>query len=200
MIALMLKRFGTAALLALTLLALAACGSYEYKGATIDPPKPITDFTLPATDGAQFRLSEHQDGLLLVYFGYTYCPDVCPATMYQIERAMQELGDQADAVQVVMITVDPERDTAEQLGKYVTNFDERFLGLRTTDLETLDTILADFGAYYTIEEPEDDGSDYSVTHSATVYVLEGSGMVEIFSYGTTGKDMASDLKHLLKGR
>jgi protein SCO1/2 len=200
MIALMLKRFGTAALLALTLLALAACGSYEYKGATIDPPKPIADFTLPATDGSQFRLSEHQDGLLLVYFGYTYCPDVCPATMYQIERAMQELGDQADAVQVVMITVDPERDTAEQLGKYVTNFDERFLGLRTTDLETLDTIRADFGAYYIIEEPEDDGSDYSVTHSATVYVLESSGMVEIFSYGTTGEDMAGDLKHLLKGR
>jgi protein SCO1/2 len=200
MIVPMVKRFGTAALLALTLLALAACGSYEYKGATIDPPKPIADFTLPATDGSQFRLSEHQDGLLLVYFGYTYCPDVCPATMYQIERAMQELGDQADAVQVVMITVDPERDTAEQLGKYVTNFDERFLGLRTTDLETLDTILADFGAYYIIEEPEDDGSDYSVTHSATVYVLEGSGMVEIFSYGTTGEDMAGDLKHLLKGR
>jgi protein SCO1/2 len=200
MITSMVKRFGTAALLALTLLALAACGSYEYKGATIDPPKPIADFTLPATDGTQFRLSEHQDGLLLVYFGYTYCPDVCPATMYQIERAMQELGDQADAVQVVMITVDPERDTVEQLGSYVTNFDERFLGLRTTDLETLDAILADFGAYYTIEEPEDDGSDYSVTHSATVYVLEGSGMVEIFSYGTTGEDMAGDLKHLLKGR
>jgi protein SCO1/2 len=200
MITSMVKRFGTAALLALTLLALAACGSYEYKGATIDPPKPITDFTLPAHDGSQFRLSEHQDGLLLVYFGYTYCPDVCPATMYQIKRAMEELGDQADAVQVVMITVDPERDTIEQIGNYVTNFNDRFLGLRTTDLETLDAILTDFGAYYTIEEPEDGGNDYSVSHTAAVFVLDSSGMVEIFSYGTMGEDMASDLKHLLRGR
>ncbi len=196
----MVRRFGTAALLALTLLALAACGPYEFKGATLNPPKPMADFTLPAHDGGQFRLSEHRDGLVLVYFGYTYCPDVCPATMYQIKRAMEELGDQADAVQVVMITVDPERDTAEQLGSYVTNFDARFLGLRTTDPDALDVILADFGAYYTIEEPEDGGNDYSVTHTAAVYVLDGGDLVEVFSYGTTGEEMASDLKHLLRSR
>jgi protein SCO1/2 len=188
------------ALLGLTLLALIACGPYEFKGATLDPPKPITDFTLPAHDGSEFRLSDHQDGLLLVYFGYTFCPDVCPATMYQIKRAMEELGDQADAVQVVMVTVDPARDTAEQFGSYVTNFDKRFLGLRTTDLDALDAILADFGAYYTIDELEEGGTDYLVSHTAAVFVLDGGGMVEIFPYGTTGEDMASDLKHLLRER
>jgi protein SCO1/2 len=180
---------------------LTACGSYEYKGATLDPPKPITDFTLPVHDGGEFRLSEYQDELLLVYFGYTYCPDVCPATMYQIKRAMEELSDQSDAVQVVMVTVDPERDTAEQLGRYVTNFDERFIGLRTADLETLDAVMSDFGAYYTIEEPEEgDGTDYLVSHTAAVFVLEDGALVEIFPYEMTGEDMASDLKHILRGR
>jgi protein SCO1/2 len=187
-------------LLALLLLLLTACGSYEYKGATLDPPKPIADFTLPAHDGTEFRLSEHQDDLLLVYFGYTYCPDVCPATMYQIKRAMNELGDKADAVQVVMVTVDPERDTAGQIGSYVTNFDERFLGLRTTNLETLDAVMSDFGAYYTIEEPEEGESGYLVSHTAAVFVLKDGALVEIFPYGTTGEDMASDLKHILRGR
>jgi protein SCO1/2 len=196
----MVKRFGISALLALTLLALAACGPYEYKGATLEPPKPIADFTLPAHNGGEFRLSEHQDGLLLVYFGYTYCPDVCPATMYQVKRAMEELGDQADEVQVVMVTVDPERDSAEQIGNYVTNFNERFLGLRTTDLETLHAVLADFGAHYTIEEPQEGETGYLVTHTAAVFVLEGGEMVEIFPYGTTGEDMASDLKHILRER
>ena len=194
------RRLILAGLLGLILLALAACGPYEFKGATLEPPKPIADFTLPAHDGGEFRLSEHQDGLLLVYFGYTYCPDVCPATMYQVKRAMEELGGQADAVQVVMVTVDPERDTAEQIGSYVTNFNEQFLGLRTTDLETLDAILADFGAYYTIEEPEEGATGYLVTHTAAVFVLDDGGLVEIFPYGTTGEDMASDLKHILRER
>jgi protein SCO1/2 len=201
MIASMHKRLRTLpGLLALCMLAFTACGPYEYKGATLDPPKPISDFTLPAHDGSEFRLSEHRDKLLLVYFGYTFCPDVCPATMYQIRRAMEVLGDQADAVQVVMVTVDPSRDTAEQIGSYVTNFDERFLGLRTTDLETLDAILADFGAYYTIEEPQEGEGGYLVTHTAAVFVLEDGALVEIFPYGTTGEDMASDLKHILRGR
>ena len=194
------KRLLLAALLALILLTLTACGPYEFKGATLEPPKPIADFTLPAHDGGEFRLSDHQDDLLLVYFGYTFCPDVCPATMYQIKRAMEALGDQADAVQVVMVTVDPERDSAEQIGNYVTNFDDRFLGLRTTDLETLDAVLADFGAYYTIEQPGEGETDYLVTHTAAVFVLEGSQMVEIFPYGTTGEEMASDLTHILRER
>jgi protein SCO1/2 len=194
------RRLTLLALLVLTLLALASCGPYEYKGATLEPPKPITDFTLPAHDGGEFRLSVYQDNLLLVYFGYTFCPDVCPATMYQVKRAMEELGDQADEEQVVMVTDDPERDTAEQIGSYVTNFDERFLGLRTTDLDVLDAILADFGASYTIEEPQEGETGYLVTHTAAVFVLEGGEMVEIFPYGTTGEDMASDLKHILRER
>jgi protein SCO1/2 len=167
-------------------LVLAACG-YTYRGAVLDPPKPLDDFTLEASDGGAFTLSDYQGQVVLVYFGYTFCPDVCPATMFQIKRAVDALGDDASDVQVVMVTVDPARDTADQLGRYVTNF----------DLALLDDVLAQFGAFYEIDDTG--GDDYLVSHTPAVFAVDRAGGLRlIFTYGATGEDMAADLRHLLK--
>jgi protein SCO1/2 len=178
-------------------LVLAACG-YEYRGAVLDPPKPLDDFTLEAADGGAFTLSDYRGQVVLVYFGYTYCPDVCPATMFQIARAVDALGDDASDVQVVMVSVDPARDTADQLGRYVANFDRSFVGARTDDLALLDGVLAQFGAFYEIDDTG--GGDYLVSHTPAVFVIDREGGLRlIFTYGATGEDMAADLRHLLRG-
>ncbi len=187
--------------LGMLLLAMTGCQPYEFKGAVLEPPKAISDFSLPAHDGSEFRLSDYEDRIVLIYFGYTSCPDVCPATLYQVKQAMEVLGDRAEQVQFVMITVDPERDTPERLADYLHNFNETFIGLRTTDLARLDEVLSQFGASYIIEEPESGQTEYSVTHTASVFLLDrGLLLREIFPYGTPGEDMASDIQHILKGQ
>jgi protein SCO1/2 len=194
----MLKKVIRFLLPGLVVLAGVGCGPHQFSGAILDPPKPAQDFSLPSTDGSTFTLSDYQGQIVMVYFGYTFCPDVCPTTMYQVSRMMELLGSKADDVQVVMVTVDPERDTIEQLGRYVKNFDETFIGLRTTDLDQLDTIMADFGATYQIEE-EDSAGGYLISHTAAIFVLDREGRTrEIIPYGTQAEEMADDLRQLLK--
>jgi protein SCO1 len=178
---------------------MAACQSYEFKGTLLDLPKPLGDFTLDQHDGGTFHLSDYAGQYVLVYFGYTYCPDACPTTLFQAKRAFELLGDDADRVQMVMVTVDPGRDSAELLGKYLANFNPQFIGLRTDDPTTLDPILAEFGAYYEIDPAEDTAADYLVSHTASMFLVNPSGeLAEVFTYGATGEDIAADIQHLLK--
>jgi protein SCO1/2 len=189
-----------AAVLALFAVGLAGCGPYQFKGAVLEPPSEISDFTLPTVDGGTFRLSDYSDRIVLVYFGYTYCPDVCPTTLSQLKLVMEQLGDRADQVQVVMISVDPERDMPDQFDRYLANFNESFIGLRTTDTGLLDPILEDFGAFY-ILEPTDSASEtgYLVSHTASLFLVDGSaGLREVFPYGTPAEDIASDIRHILR--
>ncbi len=187
-------------LLGLVIFAGVGCAPHQFSGAILEPPKQTNDFSLPATNGSTFTLSDYQGQIVLVYFGYTFCPDVCPTTMYQASRMMEILGNKADDIQLVMVTVDPERDTLEQLGRYVANFNDSFIGLRTTDLDQLDTIMADFGAYYQIEEEEEgSATGYLISHTAAIFVLDREGqMREIIPYGTQAEEMAGDLRQLLK--
>jgi protein SCO1/2 len=178
---------------------LAACQPYEFKGTLLDPPKSLNDFTLDQHDGRAFHLSDYAGQYVLVYFGYTYCPDACPATLFQAKRAFELLGDDANRVQMVMATVDPGRDSAEVLDKYVTAFNPRFIGLRTDDPAVLDPILAEFGAYYEIDPAEASTTDYLVSHTASLFLVNPAGeLAEVFTYGATGEDIAADIQHLLK--
>lgn len=193
------EKLSILAALLLVVTGLAACQPHQATGAVIDPPKPMNDFSLDRADGGTFQLSDYSGQYVLVYFGYTYCPDVCPTTLFQTKRAFEVLGDDASRVQFVMVTVDPARDSAEQLSKYVANFNPQFIGLRTDDPAVLDPILADFGAFYEIDPAEDSAADYLVSHTASMFLVNPSGeLVEIFSYGTTGDEIASDIQHLLK--
>ena len=137
------------------------------------------------------------DGLALVYFGYTYCPDVCPTTMSDLRRALGELPDgEADRVDVAMVTIDPARDSAEVLEGYVGNFIADATALRTDDPELLRSAADAFGADYAVEQTPD--GEFEVSHTGEVYAVDDSGTVVMqWPFGTGSESLARDLESLL---
>jgi protein SCO1/2 len=169
---------------------------YRYHGTELRTPQPAKDFTLTGPDGKPVKLSDFQGKLVVLYFGYTHCPDVCPTTLADLARAMEKLGKKADQVQVVMVTVDPDRDTAEHMAEYVDYFNPTFVGLSGTPDE-IAAAAAAYGIYYHKNEGTP-ASGYTVDHTATMTVLDEEGRVRLFwPFGTPADDMAADLAHLL---
>lgn len=175
---------------------LAGCQPYQYRATVLDNPKVLKDFTLESADGSSFTLSG-SDKMLLLYFGYTHCPDVCPATLAQLKIAHQKLGDKASMVQVAFITVDPERDTAERLKTYLANFDPSFVGLRTTDTALLQDIAGDFGTYYQPDPHDPTAEQYLVTHTSSILVVRSTRLLAVIPDDATGEEIANDVSHLL---
>jgi protein SCO1 len=171
-------------------------GSSPQYGVALDPAEPV-NFSLTAHTGDTINLSDFQGKPVLLYFGYTFCPDVCPATMMELKWMMEELGRRADQVQVIMVSVDPERDIPAQLGEYVTSFHPSFIGLTGTE-EELAAVTAEMGVYVYKHEGTA-ATGYLIDHTATVQVLDGNGRLRLlFPFGTTGKEMAADMRHLLR--
>jgi protein SCO1/2 len=134
----------------------------------------------------------------VVFFGYTHCPDVCPTTLAQTAQAMQALGADADKVQVLFVTVDPERDTPEVLAKYVSAFDPRFLGLYG-DAEATRRAAKEFKIFYEKGSASAPGN-YSMDHSAQTYVLDPQGRLRLLVRPERiAEDLAPDLRTLLRG-
>jgi protein SCO1/2 len=178
----------------------AACGRtpYEFKGAQLDPPAPIPDFELMADNGQPFRLSESSSNITLVYFGYTFCPDVCPLTMADVRQALAQLGPaERERVQVIFISVDPERDTPEVLARYLSAFDPTFIGL-TDDFEKTQEVMKPFGAFAEKEEVEDSAAGYLASHTARLYLLNANHEILLtYPFGFEPEDLSSDLTYLL---
>ena len=171
--------------------------SYSYHGETVEPPTQATDFTLTGPDGKTLSLSDFRGKVVALYFGYTFCPDVCPTTMAALAQAMRELGAKADNVQVLMVTVDPERDTPDKLNAYVTAFDPRFIGLSGTPDEIAHA-AEPFGVVYE-KHAGSPATNYLVDHTATTTVIDKEGRVRlIWPYGTPPEELAADLDHLLR--
>jgi protein SCO1 len=165
-------------------------------GLEVKPAAPL-DFRLTAHTGETVSLSDFRGKPVLLYFGYTYCPDVCPATMTELKWMMKELGSRADEVQVIMISVDPERDIPTQLSDYVTHFHPSFVGLTGTENE-LAQVREQMGIYVSKHEGTA-VTGYLVDHTATVQGLDKNGRLRLlFPFGTTGEEMASDLLRLLR--
>jgi protein SCO1 len=135
---------------------------------------------------------------VLLYFGYTYCPDVCPATLATLAQAVAELSAQdQEKVQVLMVTVDPDRDTAGVLAAYLPHFNDRFLGLTGTDEEIV-IAARPFGIYYQRQEGTE-ASGYLVDHTASVMVVDQDGYLRlIFPFATPAADIAADLQQLVR--
>lgn len=170
---------------------------YAFHGTVLQSTQPVQDFSLVSMHGQQVKLSDFRDKIVLIYFGYTYCPDVCPTTLAEIKKAMGILGSAADEIQVIMITVDPERDTPAVLNAYMSQFDSRFLGLTGT-ISELQNIAAPLGVYFARQEGAT-GSDYLMEHTAAVMVINQSGSLKLlWPYGTPGSDMAEDLEYMLR--
>ncbi len=171
-------------------------GPYQYHGLLIQSPPPLSDFTLTAHTGEDGRLRDYRGKVVVLYFGYTYCPDVCPATMVELKQMMQELGRKGEDVQVIMVSVDPERDTPEQLGEYVTSFHPSFIGMTGSE-EDLLGITTQLGIFYEKHEGTA-ATGYLIDHTATVSVMDQDGRLRlVFPFGSTGAEMAADVRQLL---
>lgn len=179
--------------------ALGACGGpYQFHGTVLDPPNRAPNFVLADQDGATFQLQDQRGKIVLLYFGFTSCPDICPTTLADLAATRQRLGDDAKQIQVVLITVDPERDTQQRLKRYVSLFDTSFIGLRGTQ-EQMAPIMKDYGVSATKRPLPDSALGYTVDHSAFVYVIDQAGMWrEQFAHGAAIDDMTNDLRYLIK--
>jgi len=154
------------------------------------------DFNLLDHHGEKRQLRDYQGKVVVLFFGYTHCPDVCPTAMMDMARMMKVLGNEASQVQVLFITLDPERDTQQVLAKYVPGFDSRFVGLCGTPAQIAET-AKNYKVFF--EKKDVAGrSGYTIDHSAGAYVFDKAGKVRIyFKNGQKPNEMASDLKQLL---
>jgi protein SCO1/2 len=169
-------------------------------GYTREPTPSVAEVSLPLADGTGVvPASAAPGGLRIVYFGYTSCPDVCPTTMSDVKAALAELPpEDAERVQVVMVTVDPDRDVPEKLTAYVQTFIEDGQASRVTDPAALEAAAAAFGAQYDLRTA--DSGEVEVSHSADLYVVDDAGDIVLqWPFGTASADIAADLSTLLGG-
>ena len=187
-------------LIALASLVVAACGASgpKFESSDITGSSFGHDFALLDPDGKPRTLADFRGKAVVVFFGYTQCPDVCPATLATLADAMKRLGADADRVQVLFITVDPERDTPDLLKQYVPAFDRRFLGLYGNADATART-AKEFKVIYQKVAGPTPGS-YTMDHSAGSYVFDPKGRLRLFvSNGQGASVFAHDLRLLLDG-
>ena len=150
---------------------------------------------LADTGGRVRHLADFRGKAVVVFFGFTHCPDVCPTTLADIAAAVKTLGADAERVQALFITVDPERDTAAELDKYVKAFDPRFIALRG-DAAATQRVAKDFKIYY---EKRKQGDTYTIDHSAQAYVIDAQGRLRLLvRHDRIGQDLAPDLRSLLR--
>jgi protein SCO1/2 len=154
------------------------------------------DFALTDHTGKPRTLADFKGKVVVMFFGYTQCPDVCPTTMAEMASVMKELGPQADQVQVLFVTVDPERDTPALLAQYVPAFDPRFLGLYG-DAAATARVAKEFKVFYAKVPGKTPGS-YSMDHTAGSYVFDRNGKIRLFlRHGQGAAPITHDLKQLL---
>ena len=195
------RRFLAGTLAAIPLsLTLSACSSQAeplvFNGNDITGTHLGRDLDMTDTTGERRTLADFHGKVLLVFFGYTQCPDVCPTAMAQAAQTMQVLGDQATDVQVIMISVDPARDTPDVLGPYVQAFDPSFVGLTGTP-EQLDKTASSFKAFYS-KEPGPTPDSYAMNHASAFYLMDRNGEARaLLGPSLTPEDMAHDIRLLL---
>lgn len=154
------------------------------------------DFTLTGHTGQPVSLADFRGRTVLIFFGFTHCPDVCPLTMSKISTALAELGDAKKDVQVLFVTVDVDRDTPEQMAKYVQSYDAPLIGLTGTRAE-IDEVVAAYKASYEIT-PGTSAGGPQVSHSAYTYLVDGTGKLRhAFRYGDSPQTIAEGIKMVM---
>lgn len=154
------------------------------------------DFQLTDHNGKPRTLADFKGKAVVMFFGYTHCPDVCPTTMSDMAQALELLGKEADKVQVLFVTIDPARDTKELLSKYVPAFNPGFLGLYGDEAATA-KVAKDFRIFYQ-KNKDKNGEGYNVDHTAGTYVFDPTGRLRLFmSYGLGAQSIVHDLHEIL---
>lgn len=197
------RRLSLGLLGGLLLMTLTACGvaglgedEATYHGTYLDGDQPPEEFTLVGADGRDVAISEFRGKLVVMYFGYTFCPDVCPLTMAKLAEARAQLGEDAADVQVFMITVDPERDTPQIVQDYVERIDPSFIGLGGTP-EQLTEVATQLGIFVQ-PQPGSAATGYLVDHTSSVLVLDKDGALRlVMPFDQTVDEVRDDLNNLL---
>ena len=195
---------------AAALLAAAGCGEKStsglgggprasFKSIDITGAEYARKLELPDADGKMRSLTEFKGKVVVVFFGYTQCPDVCPTTMAELSQVRRALGPDAERLQGIFVTVDPERDTAELLASYVPAFHRSFLGLRG-DAEATAKTAKEFKVFYQ-KSPGSSPDNYSVDHTAATFIYDPQGRLRLFAKHGSGADvLTQDVKLLIAGR
>ena len=172
---------------------------YTVRGSAIEPPQPAPAFTLTGQDGTPQGLGGATGKVQLVFFGYTYCPDVCPSTLGVMQQVLRRLGNDANKVDVIFVTVDPKRDTPEKLAGYLKAFDPRIRGLSGEEA-TLTPVWQAYGVYRAERAVDGDVNGYLVDHSARVYAIDAQGKLRAtYPFGFSVDDLLSDVRFFLRG-
>lgn len=178
---------------------LSSCSNYDFRGGTTETLIEAPDFTLTDTNGEPFRLSDHRGKVVMLFFGFTNCPDICPTSLGEMAAVKRQLGNKADRVEMVFVTVDPERDTPERLEAYVKQFDESIIGLHGTP-EELEPVFKSYGVIAERRELPDSAVGYVMDHTASIYTIDRSGIWRVvFPFGMSVEDITSDIEYLTGG-
>ena len=188
-----------AIILCLALLATGCSEPQSFHSTDISAVDWGKDFNLSDHDGQPRRLADFKGKVVVLFFGYTHCPDVCPTTLATMRDALKLLGNDAARVQVIFVTLDPARDTPDLLAAYVPLFDPSFIGLRGDDA-TIAALARDFKVFYT-RQPGTTPDNYSIDHSTGSYAFDPQGRLRLLlRHGETPANVAADLKLLLAGK
>jgi len=191
-----------AAAIALALAApLAGCARQPpaFHGTTWDPPSPAPEIRLTDQHGEPFVLAEHRGQVVLVFFGFTFCPDVCPTTLSTWARVRRALGPDASRVEFVFVTVDPERDDARRLAEHLAIFDDAIVGLTGTPGE-LQPVWDAFHIYHERREVDGGAGGYLVDHTSRVFVIDPAGRIRMTEdFNAPPDDVVDDVRALLEG-
>ena len=196
-----IKTVAICGLLALGIGILGACteSKPQFRGVDITGADYARDFRLADHNGQLRSIQDFKGKAVIVFFGYTQCPDVCPTTMTEMLQVKQLLGADGDKLQVLFLSLDPERDTPEVLKAYMANFDPSFLGLYAGSPDELAALAKDFKVFYKKVEGSTPGS-YTMDHTASSYLYDPQGRLRLFSrYGTPVEALTDDVRLLLKG-
>lgn len=189
------RRFLALVLVLLAFLAVACQRAPEFKGTLNPEPAPAPDFVLTGAAGQPVSLSNFSGDVVLLYFGYTFCPDVCPATMSDLRRVQEAVA--SEGLQVVFVSVDPARDTPEIAHAYAAGFHPAFVGLSGTP-EAIAAAADGWGIFYETGEPDESGN-YAVDHTARVFVVDKAGRYRLsYAFATPPEDIAADVEILLE--
>lgn len=197
------NRLGLVALF-FVIVSLSGCApAHTFTGVVFDDLQPVGELRGTTHNGTSFDLADLKGKLVLVFFGYTFCPDVCPMTLADVSGAMRIIADEdpkaADSLAALFVTIDPERDTVERLAQYVPAFHPDILGI-VVDPSALEEVKSAFGVYAAKSEANvSSAAGYLMDHTAGIYVVDRKGnLLALFSHDTPADVLAADLKVLLK--
>lgn len=197
------KLLGTALLAGLLVIAAAFIAvssgeAYEFNGGEIKPAKAAAPINLTDQNGEPFTLDQLKGNVVLVYFGYTVCPDLCPTTLSDFTAVKDALGADAAKVKFVMVTVDPERDSPARMNEYLGFFDPEFIGLSGNNEQT-ESVKLSYGVVSRKVEYPNSATKYLVDHTSLIYVIDEDGKFRLtYPYGTDPDLIVKDIQHLVK--